>query len=132
MEFPEKPPVTLYNRPGEPVPDGWLHSAPGLDTGYSVYLRFLGTIHPELKNQVSSAGTAIDSHVFSLHINILHRPRFPLQPVIMAQLVSTRTVLQHNRPEDCWIVIDNQVWDVTSFVPQHPGGANGAHLTLRS
>ncbi|KAF2483898.1 FMN-dependent dehydrogenase-domain-containing protein [Neohortaea acidophila] len=40
------------------------------------------------------------------------------------QLISTQEVARHNNPSDCWIVIDDQVWDVTAFAPEHPGGAN--------
>lgn len=29
---------------------------------------------------------------------------------------------QHNRAEDCWVVVHNKVYDVTRFVPYHPGG----------
>ncbi|KIX10308.1 uncharacterized protein Z518_01390 [Rhinocladiella mackenziei CBS 650.93] len=28
----------------------------------------------------------------------------------------------HNKDTDCWIVIDGQVWDITKFAPEHPGG----------
>lgn len=31
-------------------------------------------------------------------------------------------VAQHNSASDCWLVIDNGVYDVTSFVSDHPGG----------
>ncbi|KAJ5184024.1 hypothetical protein N7492_001640 [Penicillium capsulatum] len=37
--------------------------------------------------------------------------------------LSTREVAEHRTPEDCWVVVDNQVWDVTDFLDQHPGGA---------
>lgn len=39
------------------------------------------------------------------------------------RLVSTEEVARHDSPDDCWLVIDNQVWDVSSFAPDHPGGA---------
>ncbi|KAF8529939.1 FMN-dependent dehydrogenase-domain-containing protein [Gautieria morchelliformis] len=32
-------------------------------------------------------------------------------------------VAQHNSKESCWIVIENQVYDVTDFLPEHPGGS---------
>lgn len=31
-------------------------------------------------------------------------------------------VATHNSQSDCWIVIDNNVYDVTSYIPIHPGG----------
>ncbi|CAG8067402.1 unnamed protein product [Penicillium salamii] len=40
----------------------------------------------------------------------------------MLRLVSTDEVASHDSPDDCWLVIDNQVWDVSAFAPDHPGG----------
>ena len=31
-------------------------------------------------------------------------------------------VNQHNTDTDCWVVIDNKVYDITEFVSEHPGG----------
>ncbi|KAI5362203.1 putative FMN-dependent dehydrogenase, cytochrome b5-like heme/steroid binding protein [Septoria linicola] len=31
---------------------------------------------------------------------------------------------KHNSKDSCWVAINNTVWDVTSFVPRHPGGAS--------
>ena len=39
-----------------------------------------------------------------------------------AKLVSAQDVSKHNTPEDCWIVINDQVLDVTGFASEHPGG----------
>mmetsp|Transcript_8641 Transcript_8641/g.31911 ORF Transcript_8641/g.31911 Transcript_8641/m.31911 type:complete len:502 (-) Transcript_8641:59-1564(-) len=35
---------------------------------------------------------------------------------------SHQQVLKHDKEDDCWIIIDNLVYDVTSWVPKHPGG----------
>ena len=43
-------------------------------------------------------------------------------------LVSTEEILKHDNPSDLWLVIDDQVWDVTSFAPEHPGGLNRKRL----
>ncbi|KAL8711585.1 MAG: hypothetical protein Q9220_003995 [cf. Caloplaca sp. 1 TL-2023] len=42
----------------------------------------------------------------------------------MAQpkLLSTEEIAKHNTAEDLWIVVDGQVWDMTEFAPEHPGG----------
>lgn len=37
-------------------------------------------------------------------------------------LISVQQVSGHNTPDDCWIVVDKQVWDVTDFLEEHPGG----------
>ncbi|CAG7849226.1 Cytochrome b2, mitochondrial; AltName: Full=L-lactate dehydrogenase [Cytochrome]; AltName: Full=L-lactate ferricytochrome C oxidoreductase; Short=L-LCR; Flags: Precursor [Serendipita indica DSM 11827] len=37
-------------------------------------------------------------------------------------LVSYEEVQRHNSAEDCWLVIDGQVYDVTAFLDLHPGG----------
>lgn len=29
---------------------------------------------------------------------------------------------KHNIVEDCWTIIDNKVFDISSFVKKHPGG----------
>jgi len=31
-------------------------------------------------------------------------------------------VSKHNKRDDCWIVLDDRVYDITSFVDRHPGG----------
>lgn len=33
-----------------------------------------------------------------------------------------REVSEHNTAESCWVVINDTVYDVTEFLPQHPGG----------
>lgn len=31
---------------------------------------------------------------------------------------------QHNSQDDCWIAYDGKVYDITSWLPKHPGGIN--------
>lgn len=35
---------------------------------------------------------------------------------------SAADVAKHNKKDDCWVIINGQVLDVTKFLPDHPGG----------
>jgi fatty acid desaturase len=37
---------------------------------------------------------------------------------------SIEEVNKHNKKNDCWIVIHNYIYDITSFIDKHPGGEN--------
>ena len=39
-----------------------------------------------------------------------------------AKAFSAEEVAKHKSKDDIWVIIDNQVLDVTSFLPDHPGG----------
>lgn len=39
------------------------------------------------------------------------------------QVLDLTEVAKHNTEQDCWVVVNNQVLDVTKFLPDHPGGA---------
>ncbi|KAI0932367.1 hypothetical protein AcW1_000485 [Taiwanofungus camphoratus] len=41
----------------------------------------------------------------------------------MAQSWSLEEVAGHNDASSCWVIISNKVYDVTDFLPEHPGGA---------
>lgn len=36
--------------------------------------------------------------------------------------ISVSEISSHNKDTDCWIVVNGQVWDITKFAPEHPGG----------
>ncbi|CCA72275.1 probable CYB2-L-lactate dehydrogenase (cytochrome b2) [Serendipita indica DSM 11827] len=39
-------------------------------------------------------------------------------------LLSAETVAAHNTRESCWIIVHGNVYDVTDFLDDHPGGSN--------
>lgn len=52
--------------------------------------------------------------VFSTLFQTRHCPLLKILP----------TVQNHTSKESCWVILYGNVWDVTDFLPSHPGGAN--------
>ncbi|KAF4635464.1 hypothetical protein G7Y89_g2641 [Cudoniella acicularis] len=52
--------------------------------------------------------------------------RSPILTVIatMAKTFDAAEVARHNKPDDCWVCLYGDVWDVTEFLPSHPGGSS--------
>ncbi|GMI71803.1 cytochrome B5 isoform B, ARABIDOPSIS CYTOCHROME B5 ISOFORM B [Hibiscus trionum] len=38
------------------------------------------------------------------------------------KLFTLAQVSEHNKPKDCWLIINGKVYDVTNFLEDHPGG----------
>ena len=53
----------------------------------------------------------------------LFKRKGPPMPRSSAKTFSLAFVASHSTPTDCWVVVRNKVYDVTAWVPQHPGGA---------
>ncbi len=43
-------------------------------------------------------------------------------PLPAGTVLDTATVALHNKQSDCWLVVSGNVYDVTAFLPVHPGG----------
>ena len=35
-----------------------------------------------------------------------------------------KEISQHNKPSDCWLIVHNKVYNVTSMIKKHPGSKN--------
>ena len=42
-------------------------------------------------------------------------------------IVSVEEIKKHSSEKDCWIVVDDVVWDLTEFAPSHPGGSDSKY-----
>ena len=40
----------------------------------------------------------------------------------MTRTLSWEEIKKHNKRDDCWVVVDGVVYDMTSFLDEHPGG----------
>jgi cytochrome b involved in lipid metabolism len=45
-------------------------------------------------------------------------------PVGPADVYTLTEVASHNKSDDCWIIINQKVYDVGKFLSEHPGGAS--------
>lgn len=46
-----------------------------------------------------------------------HEPR--TQP--KSTLLSGQEVAKHDNKDSCWVIIHGRVYDITDFLPEHPG-----------
>merc|ERR1719169_94187 len=44
------------------------------------------------------------------------------QPVGLGGSYTVEEVAKHNSKASCWVILDNRVLDVTTFLKDHPGG----------
>jgi flavocytochrome c len=49
------------------------------------------------------------------------------KPAVLRKITAAE-VANHNKDNDCWVIIGKQVLDVTSFMPDHPGGKKAIML----
>ena len=31
-------------------------------------------------------------------------------------------IAEHNKPDDCWLAVEGRVYNITTYIPKHPGG----------
>jgi cytochrome b involved in lipid metabolism len=44
------------------------------------------------------------------------------QAPIVKKGIPRETVAEHNLPSDCWLIINNNIYNITDYVANHPGG----------
>ena len=83
--------------------------------------RILFIQHMEEDGQTSSSLLSpgyVPAPSFSIFGNQSMKTRGKVRSVTQEELA------EHSSSEDCWIVIDSKVYDVTKYMGHHPGGIN--------
>ena len=74
----------------------------------------------------SGAATSVAMTTSALRALAGERSRsdqLPVSPLSkVAVPYSDREVARHSRRDDCWVIVDGEVYDVSKWVPRHPGG----------
>lgn len=47
----------------------------------------------------------------------------------MSRTISANEIILHNKSDDIWIVVNGNVYDMTEFAPDHPGGPESEFKT---
>jgi len=47
----------------------------------------------------------------------------------MAQPVAVSDITKHATPDECWVVVNGKVYDLTKLAPEHPGGPDSTFAT---
>lgn len=69
-----------------------------------------------LVTSIATIGTAAGSILLSNQIGN------ESSSVSKSKIIPVDEFSKHNTQSDCWIAIDNKVYDFTEFIPNHPGG----------
>lgn len=62
--------------------------------------------------------------LFGVGAFVVSKPKDTEKTVETALKINIDDVKNHDQKNDCWTVIDNSVYDITSYVQSHPGGEN--------
>lgn len=85
-----------------------------------------GLVLLELKKELTTGGSATGTK--GLLAQLLGGPEASAQPALepgeQTPVLTTEEVAKHNQSSNCWIMLDNNVYNVTSFLSQHPGNAS--------
>lgn len=98
-------------------PDSIYHTCsiyPGVDPTF-----FSSSPRISLLDRIRSSWSLLYTQKNSLFFTQLSVPRAP--PIIMSKTFSKDDVASHAKGDSLWIVIDEDVYDVTKFQDEHPG-----------
>jgi cytochrome b involved in lipid metabolism len=97
----------------------------GLVWGYSLSEPTKKIVSRTVSSSVSSSAVLNTSSSLSVSSSTdTSLPQPTPSPVPTPTQYSKTAVAAHSTSSDCWIIINDQVLDVTDYLPGHPGGAS--------
>lgn len=94
-----------------------------------IYVLSMGTmvLWGFIDKQTKEAGTDNPSEnmlVTNSNANNSATPTTQDEQATVQPKITLTDVARHKTPSDCWMVIENSVYNVTNYVDMHPGGAD--------
>jgi len=113
----------------ESVASGSLvHASPTPDNEHPRDAHFFGCGYC---NQVFAEKRALEVHIRFTHVDMEYCEVLKPMPKRLAEVMNypamtegqpLSEVKQHNTKEDCWVVLNGKIYDLTYFLDTHPGG----------
>ena len=112
--------MKVTSKPGEAVQSGLLSTAWNWEVLFH-YFDFVATwdydIEPEKEKETAAAMVNVKPPAASASASPIQKPKGPSK-----RLFTLDEVKSHSGPDDIYLLIENEVYDVTEFAKTHPGG----------
>jgi len=79
-------------------------------------------INPNLNELDSNSNSLKDKSQFKGSVVQKNDTQSENQIVGPDNAITTSQIALHDNINDCWVVYNNKIYDVTSYIPRHPGG----------
>ncbi|MEI6169703.1 MAG: cytochrome b5-like heme/steroid binding domain-containing protein [Candidatus Saccharibacteria bacterium] len=83
-----------------------------------------GFIDKQAKEYATPAGINTDSGAGQTGSNNSNAETSTTPPISESKTYSRADVALHKSYKDCWLIINSNIYDITAYTDQHPGGAD--------
>lgn len=59
-----------------------------------------------------------------IHSNLKENLMATTSKTSQSKIISWEEFIKHNSENDCWMCVRGKVYEVTSWIPKHPGGSD--------
>lgn len=90
-----------------------------------IFLLVIGVVSTiRIANFDNNYGAVSENSVANTDDNVSVIEGSPAENVEVSSGISLSSLSEHSSRDDCWIAYNGKVYDITSWLPAHPGGAS--------